>query len=359
MFRKRWKTPPRISSPQQPRSPIKHITDEQRASARQLFSNKHLEFDNIQNNNHSSVDDTEILSNHKSVTNGNGTSHNNINKDNNSNRVMDDAVSPMRSTIKLDLFRLYRDKPFGGNMSDTLDDSLLNTSNGSEKYMFDSPMHKERHLKLVDAEKGLEMIGRALAKEKNVKWREFWNFLNEFIDIRSTDGLNKLEQYLKKKSNSNQDTNNKEAQIGTLCSALTKLEVEQNGSSSGRLPYVPKNLDMLLRNNGLPADKSPPVTPANSPNAFSAYLCAEKAWQVYAKRMTNTILHNINSVVSINDTLKAELKRLKSLICSYKEDTRFFGVDFQLAHSRFAHLIIAYISQDEQRDVIQVIVLII
>lgn len=275
--------------------------------------------------------------------------------DNNCNIIVNES-SPMRPPLNSNLFRFYRDKL--NDSAVTMDESaFLNTSYGvMEKSFLDSPMYKERHLKLVDVEKGLEMIGRELAKEKNIKWREFWSFLNEFIDLRSPEGLTKLEQYFMKKSGK-KDTK-KEMHIHTLCSALTRLEVEQNDGSSGRLPYVPKSLDLLLRStttNYLSDSPSSPATPPiSSPNAFSAYLCVEKSWQTYANRMTNTIIHNLNDVVSINDPLKAELKRLKSLICSYKKDTRFFAVDFQLAHSRFAHLIIAYIMQDKKCDLVKV-----
>ncbi|CAK9809848.1 Ankyrin repeat and LEM domain-containing protein 2 [Anthophora quadrimaculata] len=51
-------------------------------------------------------------------------------------------------------------------------------------------------LRLQDAEKGLERVGRDLAEEYQVSWKEYWQFLNDFADFRTTEGLQKLEEYL-------------------------------------------------------------------------------------------------------------------------------------------------------------------
>lgn len=54
----------------------------------------------------------------------------------------------------------------------------------------------------------------------------------------------------------------------------------------------------------------------------------------------------MQNIALINDALTCELNRLKSLVCSYKEDPRFFNVDFRSAHSRFAHLIVWFLRDD-------------
>lgn len=54
-------------------------------------------------------------------------------------------------------------------------------------------------LRLQDTEKGLERVGRNLAEEYQVSWREYWSFLNDFADFRTTEGLMKLEKYLERK----------------------------------------------------------------------------------------------------------------------------------------------------------------
>ncbi|XP_058788716.1 ankyrin repeat and LEM domain-containing protein 2 homolog [Phymastichus coffea] len=54
-------------------------------------------------------------------------------------------------------------------------------------------------LRLQDSDKGLERVGRDLALEHHVSWKEYWPFLKDFADLRCNDGLSKLEEFLKTK----------------------------------------------------------------------------------------------------------------------------------------------------------------
>ncbi|KAK3100786.1 hypothetical protein FSP39_025313 [Pinctada imbricata] len=54
--------------------------------------------------------------------------------------------------------------------------------------------------KREDSEKGLERIGRELAREMNVPWVEYWDFLQTYADLTTEDGLDLLEEYLQKQS---------------------------------------------------------------------------------------------------------------------------------------------------------------
>ncbi|XP_051169118.1 ankyrin repeat and LEM domain-containing protein 2 homolog isoform X2 [Leptopilina boulardi] len=51
-------------------------------------------------------------------------------------------------------------------------------------------------LRLQDPQKGLERVGRVLAEEYHVPWKEFWPFLDSFADLGCSDGLWKLEKFL-------------------------------------------------------------------------------------------------------------------------------------------------------------------
>lgn len=260
---------------------------------------------------------------------------------------------PTQIQQKPDIFGVYRDKRL---MSDNFNDSAVSSiHNLSVDSLFDSPMYKERHVKLADAEKGLEVFGRQLAREQNVNWKEYWSFLGGFIDISSQNGLEKLEAHLKKNKiihngGGNDKSNDEQLMItsmsahnlsvSSLCGALDKLNVRENNRSLTNHHNTTTTLTTAAAtaNNDLSCDTL--ITSQN------AYLCAEKSCQVYAKRMTKLIVQNLSSIVLINDSLKSELKRLKSLIFSYREDIRFQAVNFQSIHSRFADLIVAYLKYD-------------
>lgn len=55
------------------------------------------------------------------------------------------------------------------------------------------------NIKRSDSEKGMERIGRQLAHELHVQWSEYWEFLDQFIDLSTTAGLDMIENYLKKR----------------------------------------------------------------------------------------------------------------------------------------------------------------
>ncbi|CAH8569194.1 unnamed protein product [Heterobilharzia americana] len=51
-------------------------------------------------------------------------------------------------------------------------------------------------LRLTDAERGYERQGRYLSHVFKTKWYEYWEFLDDYIDLSSEDGLSALENYL-------------------------------------------------------------------------------------------------------------------------------------------------------------------
>lgn len=53
------------------------------------------------------------------------------------------------------------------------------------------------NIRLSDSDKGLERIGRELAKELNVPWAEKWPFVEIYCDLSKHEGLSKLETHLR------------------------------------------------------------------------------------------------------------------------------------------------------------------
>lgn len=208
--------------------------------------------------------------------------------------------TPIRQ-MKPDLFLKYRDMNCSMEVEDSPEkifDLSLNVSNVSD--LNDS--FRERHIKNSDIEKGLEVVGRQLARKEQHEWREYWDFLDAFLEISTPNGLTQLENYLM------------ESQV-----TITDEKLNQSLSTS---------------------------TTATT-QMMTPYTCVEKSLQVFAKRITKTLINNIGNIVSINDTLLSELKRLKSLIVSFKDDTRFTTVDFGKVHSRIAHLVASYIAHSQ------------
>ncbi|XP_012279633.1 ankyrin repeat and LEM domain-containing protein 2 isoform X3 [Orussus abietinus] len=118
-----------------------------------------------------------------------------------------------------------------------------------------SPM-ASTSMRLHDSEKGLERVGRELAKEYHVPWKEYWPFLDDFADMRHPEGLAKLERFLNERFN-DQLASNKE---GTKLDALhLKNGEEDQGWSDGDefltpppSPVATNNEDMFVPDEGVP-----------------------------------------------------------------------------------------------------------
>lgn len=259
------------------------------------------------------------------------------------NNLTDDE-SPVITAKKI-LFRNYRDH----SHDDSLNDSIIRTPslNSLSDYSFsenqyNSPGFKERNLKLADVDKGLEVIGRGLAKDQRITWREYWSFLDQFIDISSNEGMTKFEKYLQERL----DERMKPPSLSSITQRklqLTPLPVTPVSKISQKLT----KLRIEKEQNDESFNHVRASTPS-SPCAFHAYLCVEKSCQIYANRLLKPIAQNPTNIVTVNDSLVSELNRLKSLICSYKQDIRFFAIDFEATHSRFAHIVIALLNNDPE-----------
>lgn len=325
-FRKRWKTPPRIGRQMSPlRSPVASTPERKTPSIfpRKLFTLNEPTANSTTTDNNNGF--TANIDTNQPPTNDNDSAA--MATDGNSNNV----TNGDSHSYHYDLYNMYRNKPL-------IDLNLSTASSDASERTFDSPGYTERHVKLSDTEKGLEMIGREIARDQNVKWQEYWSFLGDFVDIGSPDGLNKLESHLRKAHDRNNRANGTVlgTPISSLCNRLNNLEVnvlDREWDKSRTKSFVKKVNRIDL-----------PLLPPTVPAAFgSPYSCVEKSCQVYSKRLVVSILYNLDSVISVNDVLKSEVKRLNSLISSYKDDARFHYVDFQATHSRFAGLIVHYL----------------
>ncbi|XP_026672779.1 ankyrin repeat and LEM domain-containing protein 2 isoform X2 [Ceratina calcarata] len=115
-----------------------------------------------------------------------------------------------------------------------------------ESNVTDSPVN-HLALRLQDAEKGLERVGRDLAEEYQVSWKEYWPFLNDFADFRTSEGLIKLDRYLERKfqdhtlyCKQNTDKANSEmttVRIDYLCSQLESCLLDKRENNIDDLEF--------------------------------------------------------------------------------------------------------------------------
>ncbi|XP_022209115.2 LOW QUALITY PROTEIN: ankyrin repeat and LEM domain-containing protein 2 homolog [Drosophila obscura] len=272
--------------------------------------------------------------------------------------LLDIPATPIRQ-LKPDLFLAYRSQ---AEYSPSVDDSLagidaslrdmsmsmsismgMNVSTVSQ--LNDS--FRERHIKNSDIEKGLEVVGRQLARQENLEWREYWDFLDSFVDISTEMGLERLEGYLQQKSEQ----------------ALAWNQAEKSDQAWNFVAQIDEYLDMVSGDHNQHKHRKGRAVAAaaaggggggggaTTTQVMTPYTCVEKSLQVFAKRITKTLINNIGNMVSINDTLLCELKRLKSLIVSFKDDARFISVDFTKVHSRIAHLVASYVAHSQEVNV--------
>ncbi|XP_017112899.1 ankyrin repeat and LEM domain-containing protein 2 homolog isoform X2 [Drosophila elegans] len=289
-FHRRWKTPPRVSSSS--------------SSGCSPFSTPNKINPNL---NHSTEHGRKLMFSPLAAATSSPCEKNN----NNNNTVKPPAnffelpATPIRNS-KGDVFTAYRD-PINGHDSSMADISgLLDTSFGLGSVNLNDSF-RERSIKNSDIEKGLEMVGRELARKERWEWREYWDFLDTFVDLSSSDGLARLDAYLRDRA---------ERQAETACSSAATFDFDLLAIDDQQQPLLRKE-----------RDEAPFMTP---------YTCVEKSLQVFAKRIAKVL---INKIGDTKETLLGELKRLKSLIASFKADARFLSVDFSKVHSRIANLV--------------------
>lgn len=218
-------------------------------------------------------------------------------------------------------------------------------------------------LKYKDPEKGLECVGRVLASERDVGWKEFWPFLNAFADLTSTEGLDLFENYLKHRSNmtfnwkssvsssssSEQmekcapNLSNEISPVSDLCNAFQLCSLSDSNHKSPKTnTKVTTHLDFHYERK---TDNLPDLQLLK--NEISPFLYVEKTCQVFAKRISKDILYIVETDSDTTNIaiLEAQIKQLASVISSFKDDNRFTSVNFQVVHSRMSSLICAKLDE--------------
>ncbi|XP_044747761.1 ankyrin repeat and LEM domain-containing protein 2 homolog isoform X2 [Coccinella septempunctata] len=186
-------------------------------------------------------------------------------------------------------------------------------------------------LKYKDPMKGLEILGKTLATQYDISWKEYWPFLDSFIDIASEEGLDLFENYLKERvldvstsmvsmnleNTTREKTSLNVSSITELCNAFQAIQL--NSSSSSSSDSFQDELDSKISKN------------------FSPFLGLERACQVFATRFSKNILNNGEK--NLINILDAEIKQLEIVILSYMNDNRFSEIDFSNVHCRLSYLI--------------------
>lgn len=324
-FYRRWKTPPRVNSNVMSplaSSPFSSPVKVTPSNSSPVHAGRRVLFGPL-------AATTSSPKRPPNVPNGTSECENNNNNNVKPAYPLEFPATPIRQ-MKPDLFMAYRNNHSIASMADDsmlLDMSLSRSMNASLNDSF-----RERHIKNSDIEKGLEVVGRELARQEQLEWREYWDFLDSFVDICSPDGLGRLEAYF----------------LDRTEQLAEKAETVWNFS------HLHQYLDLMSGDQQQQSRKDRNASAAaTSPSAgvMTPYTCVEKSLQVFAKRITKTMINKIGNMVSINDTLLCELKRLKSLIVSFKDDARFISVDFSKVHSRIAHLVASYVTHSQEVSV--------
>ncbi|XP_013149091.1 PREDICTED: uncharacterized protein LOC106111508 isoform X2 [Papilio polytes] len=222
--------------------------------------------------------------------------------------------------------------------------------------------------RLADISKGLETVGRNLAEEMKVSWKEYWPFLDTFTDLRTKEGLTLLENYLKSKyevacsivyndscaqyqhtdelSLSAITLNTTQSPVKELLSPISDLCAAMKSCTITDRPSYWKRTDpirqRLCRQPNLKINGD--ISPVN--HTVNQLLCIERTCQVFAKRIADALVFSLTAEPEVaSDSLKSEAKHLQHTIFTYMDDERFKTINFALLHSRLAQLVVFKLKQ--------------
>ncbi|XP_052860614.1 ankyrin repeat and LEM domain-containing protein 2 homolog [Anopheles cruzii] len=187
----------------------------------------------------------------------------------------------------------------------------------------ESPSCRERTIRLHDIAKGLETIGRTLALQRNVGWREHWGFLDEFCNLASADGLQKLDAYLAERSSEQRKKSEKlSMQVNTSINTEGKTHLEEDKTT---------------------------ITKDERSKVSNSYLCLLKSLQVFAIRFSKYFTEPWSNCSKPNwlseGAIVKVIAKLDTMVENYRQDIVFHGINFSKVHSLFAYMTMTYILQ--------------
>lgn len=268
--------------------------------------------------------------------------------DSNSNHINQDFNSDWLLTNSNDSLFCNARSANSNAMMNYLDESgsIYNSGN-----IFNSPSFKEKHIRLADPEKGLEKIGRELATEQNFQWREWWDFLEKFIDIRSDEGLTSFENYLKRKESKLKEPikSPKLNNFDAICAGLYSMDL--NDELASKPNKITKSgllspSSSFIRQNSFSNLASPRNALQNLPLA-NPFICIEQSCRAVSKRLTSALeSDSIQDQSSYEKLILQEINKLNNSIDNYMRDSRFNKINYKKVHARYSYLLVWYLKNN-------------
>ncbi|CAK8697250.1 unnamed protein product [Clavelina lepadiformis] len=130
-----------------------------------------------------------------------------------------------------------------------------------------------RDIRRSDVDRGEERIGRELAKKAQIPWLEYWDFLQNFADFTTDDGLTQLETYLIKQTERKYSPPSSDIEVSVfessddslkeLCSQMGDVSVDENVSKTGttckHYDNIAKEHESVTKSRGLYSVTSTPT----------------------------------------------------------------------------------------------------
>lgn len=209
-----------------------------------------------------------------------------------------------------------------------------------------------------------------------VDWKEYWPFLDTFTDLRSPEGLQLLEHYLKTKyesacsvayndsceqtcntpddlsisrislniSQHSHNGDNTMSPMSELCVALKTCKITDRPVHWNKTDPIRQRMCRQPSANSVKianGDAAPAIN-----HTVSQLLCIERTCQVFAKRIADALTFSLTAEPEVaGDSLKSEAKHLQHTIFTYMDDERFQKIEFALTHSRLAQLVVYKLKQ--------------